>query len=202
MRRDLNPQTLRLTAERATYCATHQYFFTGKTFTRQPHTAKAICQMEHTGIEPAASCLQNRRRPIATNTPYSPAAFLPAYLTYLLYTFSTPSSNLTVILSGYPDWSDVYGRCLILTIFPFFLCPASHCSHFFLSLYSVPQISHFQSVVSFIFFLLFSSRVFFSLHLQYARVFKNAKFFADYFLVSAFSQEPDKTKWTVEESNL
>lgn len=42
----------------------------------------------------------------------------------------------------------------------------------------------------------------FSLHLQYARVFKNAKFFADYFLVSAFSQEPDKTKWTVEESNL
>ena len=107
--------------------------------------------MEHTGIEPAASCLQNRRRPIATNAPYSPAAFLPAYLTYLLYTFSTPSSNLTVILSGYPDWSDVYGRCLILTIFHFFLCPASHCSHFFLSLYSVPQISHFQSVVSFIF---------------------------------------------------
>ena len=42
----------------------------------------------------------------------------------------------------------------------------------------------------------------FSLHLQYARIFKNAKFFADYFLVSAFSQEPDKTKWTVEESNL
>ena len=77
--------------------------------------------MEHTGIEPAASCLQNRRRPIATNAPYSPAAFLPAYLTYLLYTFSTPSSNLTVILSGYPDWSDVYGRCLILTIFPSFL---------------------------------------------------------------------------------
>ena len=77
--------------------------------------------MEHTGIEPAASCLQNRRRPIATNTPYSPAAFLPAYLTYLLYIFSTPSSNLTVILSGYPDWSDVYGRCLILTIFPSFL---------------------------------------------------------------------------------
>lgn len=71
--------------------------------------------MEHTGIEPAASCLQNRRRPIATNTPYSPAAFLPAYLTYLLYIFSTPSSNLTVILSGYPDWSDVYGRCLILS---------------------------------------------------------------------------------------
>ena len=31
---------------------------------------------------------------------------------------------------------------------------------------------------------------------------ENAKFFADYFLVSAFSQEPDKTKWTVEESNL
>ena len=77
--------------------------------------------MEHTGIEPAASCLQNRRRPIATNTPYSPAAFLPAYLTYLLYIFSTPSSNLTVILSGYPDWSDVYERCLILTIFPSFL---------------------------------------------------------------------------------
>ena len=77
--------------------------------------------MEHPGIEPAASCLQNRRRPIATNTPYSPAAFLPAYLTYLLYIFSTPSSNLTVILSGYPDWSDVYGRCLILTIFPSFL---------------------------------------------------------------------------------
>lgn len=62
-----------------------------------------ICQMEHTGIEPAASCLQNRRRPIATNAPYSPAAFLPAYLTYMLYTFSTPFSNLTVILSGYPD---------------------------------------------------------------------------------------------------
>lgn len=46
------------------------------------------------------------------------------------------------------------------------------------------------------------SRMFFSLHLQYARIFKNAKFFADYFLVSAFSQKPDKTKWTVEESNL
>ena len=74
-----------------------------KTFTRQSHTAKAICQMEHTGIEPVASCLQNRRRPIATNAPYSPAAFLPAYLTYMLYTFSTPFSNLTVILSGYPD---------------------------------------------------------------------------------------------------
>lgn len=27
-------------------------------------------------------------------------------------------------------------------------------------------------------------------------------FFADYFLLSAFSQEPDKTKWTAEESNL
>ena len=47
-----------------------------------------------------------------------------------------------------------------------------------------------------------SSFVCFSLHLQYARIFKNAKFFADYFLVSAFSQEPDKTKWTAEESNL
>lgn len=35
--------------------------------------------MEHTGIEPAASCLQNRRRPIATNAPYPPAAFLPAF---------------------------------------------------------------------------------------------------------------------------
>lgn len=43
MRRDLNPQTLRLTAERATYCATHQYFFTGKNFTRQSHTAITIC---------------------------------------------------------------------------------------------------------------------------------------------------------------
>ena len=122
--------------------------------------------MEHTGIEPAASCLQNRRRPSATNTPYSPAAFLPAYLTYLLYTFSTPSSNLTVILSGYPDWSDVYGRCLILTIFPFFLCPASHCSHFFLSLYSVPQISHFQSVVSLICFLL----LFFLFYEKYSKI--------------------------------
>ena len=119
--------------------------------------------MEHTGIEPAASCLQNRRRPIATNTPYSPAAFLSAYLTYLLYTFSTPFSNLTVILSGYPDLSDVYGRCLILTIFPFFLCPASHCSHFFLSLYSVPQISHFQSVVSFTFSAPFLVYFFFTL---------------------------------------
>lgn len=198
--------------------------------------------MEHTGIEPAASCLQNRRRPIATNTPYSPAAFfLPAYLTYLLYTFSVPSSNLTVTLSGYPDRSDVYGRYLILTIFPFFLCPVSHCSHFFLSLYSVPQISHFQSVVSFIFsfsFLLFCFRkiksaaeksakyffcsfyrVFFlytysmpefSKMRNFLRIIFSGIFYA--FLVSVFSQEPDKinrcismsakNKWTVEESNL
>ena len=145
MRRDLNPQTIRLTAERATYCATHQYFFTGKklhppiTYSHnymlndtasyaRVYQTRAVPRpsMEHTGIEPAASCLQNRRRPIATNAPYPPATFLPAYLTYLLYTFSTPSSNLTVILSGYPDWSDVYGRCLILTIFPSFLWLLSH----------------------------------------------------------------------------
>ena len=43
MRRDLNPQTIRLTAERATYCATHQYFLTSKTFTRKSHTTTAIC---------------------------------------------------------------------------------------------------------------------------------------------------------------
>lgn len=157
--------------------------------------------MEHTGIEPAASCLQNRRHPIATYTPYSPAAFLPAYLTYLLYTFSTPSSNLTVILSGYPDWSDVYGRCLTLTIFPFFLCPVSHFSHFLFIPVFCPANIAFPKCSLFHFFCSFS-RVFFSLYLQYARIFKNAKFFADYFFVSAFSQEPHKTKWTAEESNL
>lgn len=180
MRRDLNPQTLRLTAERATYLRHTSIFLNGRNL--HPPITYSHSHMLN-------GAYGNRTRRLLLAKQASPHCDL-----YPIFAGSIPAGifNLPAIhffnpvfkLNG--NFIRISGlvRCIWkmshLNNLSLFLMPSFTLLTFLFIPVFCPANIAFPKCSLFHFFCSFS-RMFFSLHLQYARIFKNAEFFADYF---------------------